>query len=171
MDPQNANRLRVKELVSLSPGIHLRKLQRVLGISWTTARYHVRNLVLDGEIVSWRDRGHSRLFPAGTADDMKAVYGCLQSKSARKVLGQITAATTLGLTQAELSESVRLSRSTVSSCVAALDKAGLVRRSSMADGRVTLEVQDRALVMGLLATFGRTKLDVATDRFSDLWDI
>ena len=172
MNSQNANRLRVKELVSSSPGIHLRRLQKLLGVSWSTTRYHVYNLMKDGEIVSSPSRGHNRLYPAGTTHEMKTVYACLQNKSVRKVLRGLANGATSGLTQAKLSEMVRLSRSTISSCVATLDGVGFVRRRSTTDGQVTLEVQDRKQVLELLAVFDRNDLlSVATDRFSDLWDI
>lgn len=172
MNPQNINRLRVKELIALSPGIHLRKLQKLLGMSWSTTRYHVNNLMQDGEIISSTDRGYSRFYPTGTTNHMKAVYACLQSKTARKVLQGLVDEPMPGLTQINLSEKIHLSRSTVNGCVTLLYQLHLVRRSFTVDGQVVFGIKDRNHVLELLAVFKKNNLlNVASDRFTDLWDL
>src|ERR1700685_952973 len=84
LGPQNPNRERVKKIVSLSPGIHLRMLQKLLGASFSTTRYHVEGLRRDGEIVCSKEGRYQRLYPAGTTDGSKATYAVLQGKTARK---------------------------------------------------------------------------------------
>ena len=73
-------------MISLLPGIHLRRLQKLLGTSFTTTRYHVASLEREGEIVRSKDGRYERLYPVGTPDNMKAAYACLQSETARTVL-------------------------------------------------------------------------------------
>lgn len=172
MNPQNVNRIRVKELVALSPGLHLRGLQKLLGTSWSTTRYHVNNLMRDGEIISSTNRGYSRLYPTGTTNDMKAVYACLQSKTACRVLQALTDDPVHGLTRSSLSAKTHLSKSTINTCINLLDQVHLTRRSFTVDGQVVFGIQDRDQVLKLLAVFNKNNLlNAASDKFTDLWDI
>jgi predicted transcriptional regulator len=167
---QNSNRERAKMIVSLSPGIHLRRLQKLLGTSFSTTRYHVEGLMKDGEIVSSKEGRYQRLYPAGTADHSKAAYAVLQSETARKVLRALARGDG-ELRNGDLCELVRLPRSTVSECTALLSKAGLVRRRVAVDGHATYGIQEREQTLQLLAAFERNLLEIATDRFTDLWDV
>jgi len=58
-------RLRIKLLVSLHPGLHLRELQRQIGLSFSSTRYHLDKLAKQGEIDRVEDNGYSRIYPAG----------------------------------------------------------------------------------------------------------
>jgi predicted transcriptional regulator len=167
---QNANRLRIKQVVMLSPGVHLRKVQRILGTSFSTTRYHVENLERDGEIVSSIDGRYQRLFPAGTTDDMKAAYAAVQSRTARRVLKAI-ADSPKGTTNGELFFStIRLPRSTISEQIVVLERAGLVGRHVTLDGRTLYELKDRDRVALVIGTLDRGLLSLATDGFIDLFD-
>jgi predicted transcriptional regulator len=166
---QNANRLRIKQVVTLSPGVHLRRVQRILGTSFSTTRYHVENLERDGEIVSSIDGRYQRLFPAGTTDDMKAAYGAVQSRTARRILKAV-ADSPKGTTNGELFSTVRLPRSTISEQIAVLEKAGLVGRRVTLDGVTLYELKDRERVALVIGTLDRGMLSLATDGFIDLFD-
>lgn len=170
MSLQNSNRERAKLIVSLSPGIHLRRLQKLLGTSFSTTRYHVEGLRRDGEIVCSKEGRYQRLYPTGTADGSKATYALLQSKNARKILGAL-ANGGRDLRNGDLCEILNLPRSTVSEYVALLSKAGLVGRHVNPDGHASFGIQDRERTLELLAAFEKNMLDIATDRFTDLWDL
>jgi predicted transcriptional regulator len=171
MSLQNTNRAQVKLIVSLSPGIHLRKLQKLLGASFSTTRYHVENLERDGEIVRSKEGKYDRLYPAGTAEGMKAVYAVLQSKTARKVLGTLAEGEEAELTNSELAARARLPRSTASETVLQLSAVKLVKRSFTVDGRVLYGAQDKEQVVRLLSGFKKSALDIAADGFVDLWEL
>lgn len=170
MSLQNANRERAKMIVSLSPGIHLRKLQKLLGTSFSTTRYHVEGLRRDGEIVCSREGRYQRLYPAGTADGSKAAYAVLQSKTARRILSAL-AHDQRDLRNGDLSEIVKMPRSTVSECTSLLSGAGLATRRVGADGHALYGIQDRQRTLELLDAFEKNLLEIATDRFTDLWDL
>jgi len=167
----NTTRAQTKLIVSLAPGIHLRKLQKLLGVSFTTTRYHVDKLERDGEIVRSKDGRYDRLYPVGTTDGMKSVYAVLQSKTARKILRALADTGEQELTNGDLAERLRLPRSTLSEYVTQLGRAHLLRRSPSGDGRILYEVQDREEVAQLLAVFEKNILSIATDGFVDLWDL
>jgi predicted transcriptional regulator len=171
LSASNVYRAQTKRIVSLSPGIHVRRLQKVLGASFSTTRYHIENLVRDGEIVRSKEGRYDRLYPAGMDESMKPVYAVLQSKTARQVLQALADDGSQELRNGDLSQRTSLPRSTVSECISRLSDVSLVRRSLMADGRVLLEVRDKEEVLRLLAAFRNNMLSLAADRFIDLWDL
>jgi predicted transcriptional regulator len=170
MNPDNTNRALTKQVVTLLPGIHLRRLQKLLGTSFTTTRYHVAGLERDGEIVRSRDGRYERLYPVGTPEDLKSVYACLQSETARTVL-HLLVENPDELTKTDISARAELAGSTTGECITLLEQANLVRRAFTSDGRVVYGVKDAEKVLPLLAVFKRNLLGVATDSFVDLWDI
>jgi predicted transcriptional regulator len=164
-------RAQAKLIVSLSPGIHVRRLQKLLGASFSTTRHHVEGLERDGEIVRTKDGRYDRLYPVGTEDDMKAIYAVLQSKTSRKILQTLAESSKREMTNGDVSERTRIPRSTVSERIAQMTGASLLRRTLTVDGRILYEVQDREEVLRLLASFRTNLLNIATDRFIDLWEI
>jgi len=171
LNVQNSNRARTKLIVSLFPGIHLRKLQKLLGTSFSTTRYHVASLERDGEIVRSRYGRYDRLYSAGTVESAKAAYAVLQGKTARKVLQVLVEDNSEAFTNGDLSGRTHLTRSAVSDCTRYLCGINLVRRSVKADGRVVYEARDKEEILRLLAIFQKNLMNLAADRFIDLWDV
>jgi predicted transcriptional regulator len=170
LSANNTYRAQTKMIVTLSPGIHIRRLQMLLGASFSTTRHHVDSLERAGEILRSKDGRYDRLYPIGTSESMKAVYAVLQSKTARKVLQALLESEPHELTNGELSELTKIPRSTVSESVGQLNGISLVRRSLTADGRILYKVQGSEEVVKLLASLQRNMLNIAADRFIDLWD-
>lgn len=170
LNPGNQNRARAKHAITLSPGIHLRMLQRILGVSFSTARYHVRNLERDGEISRSQVGRYHRLYPCGTTDEMKRTYAVLQEGSARRVLKAL-ADSAGGLTNGEIAKNTELSAATVGECLNLLVGVELAERRFASDGRQVYGALGVERLLPLLSTFERNLLDLASDRFIDLWDI
>jgi len=164
-------RAQTKLIVSNCPGIHIRRLQKLLGASFSTTRYHVDSLERNGEIIRSKDGRYDRLFPAGTAEAMKRVYSIFQNKTARRVLHALAEGGSNELTNGDLALRTSLPRSSVSECLANLGTTSMVRRSLAIDGRILYKLHDVEEVVRLLALFERNLMSIATDRFIDLWDI
>jgi biotin operon repressor len=145
-------------------------LQRILGTSFSTVRYHVDNLEKDGEVIRRSDRRYERLYPSGTSETMQSAYAVLQRKSARKVLQFAADHNAVNSTVADLARGAGLSRSAVAECINQLSEAGLLVRSRDADGTIRWEVRDMDLATQLLVGFRRSMIDVASDNLIDLWD-
>jgi predicted transcriptional regulator len=169
VNAQNPNRTRAKLIISLVPGIHLRRLQKLLGASFSTTRHHVEALEQRQEIVSSDDGRYHRLYPAGMDDGLKAVYTSIQSETARRVLRALAGARG-GLTNGDISQIVHLPRSTVSEYTSILCDARLVSRSTTIDSQVLYSIEERGGILQLMDSFEKNLLAVATDRFLDLWD-
>jgi predicted transcriptional regulator len=165
----NPNRLRTKRIVSLFPGIHLRKLQRVMNTSFNTTRYHVHNLEKSGEIVCSMEGGHTRLYPVGLDVRTREIKAAVLNKTSRKILSLLLESGPLS--NGELSDLSRLAKSTVSEHVESLRNASIVRRDVSVDGTVSYEVQGREDIEQVMNAFQESLLSSTTDRFIELWDL
>jgi len=163
----NSNKMRAKTLVELFPGIHLRKLQRLLGTSFSTTRYHVDHLLREGEIVSERERGYTRLYPSGFEQGDRRIYAGLQNKSARSILHALISSRLLG--KAELAEATQLSRSTIATQLEVLELLNLVEELESHGGQPAYRIIDGGRVALILSALEKNPLSVATDNFIDLW--
>jgi predicted transcriptional regulator len=163
---QNQTRLRAKAFVSFLPGVHLRELQRLLGVSFSTTRYHVRNLQRDGEIVCAKHGRYSCLFLAGVERSEMPIFADFQRPSTRAVLKVLTRG---GASLLNLEASTGLSRSAVSEQLGELVLDGLVLKEDTERG-IVFRVKEVERVSRLLSLFERHRLALVTDRFIDLWD-
>ena len=170
MDSANANRIKARAIIFSLPGIHLRMLQRALGTSFSTARYHASNLVKEGEVVRRSDKRYERLYPKGTTDAMQSVYAVLQRRAMRDILQTVADLHGQCPTVAEVATRAGLSSSFVAASIRQLSEAGLVTRLQGTDGRLRFEFPDRDLVLQLLAGLRRNVMDVAADNLIDLWN-
>lgn len=169
MSISNINRLKTKRIVSLFPGIHLRKLQRVMNTSFNTTRYHVHNLERAGEIVCSTEGGHTRLYPIGLDAKMREIQAAVLNRTSRKILSALLESGPLS--NGALSDMTNLAKSTVSEHVESLRRASIIHRSVSVDGSVSYEVQGRDDVEQAMVAFQASLLSSTTDRFIDLWDL
>jgi predicted transcriptional regulator len=159
-------RVRIKLLVSLQPGLHLRELQRQIGLSFSSTRYHVDKLAKDGEIDRVEDNGYSRIYPAGIDERDKVLLTLVRRETDRRILSSFLRAKSLS--QQRLVDTTRLAKSTVSEHLAMLLKLGVVKTKTGEERRV-FELTDRAKIDTMLNRYPRL-LSKATRRFIDLWD-
>jgi predicted transcriptional regulator len=159
-------RVRIKLLVSLQPGLHLRELQRQIGLSFSSTRYHVDKLAKDGEIDRVEDNGYSRIYPAGIDERDKVLLTLVRRETDRRILSSFLREKSLS--QQRLVDTTRLAKSTVSEHLAMLLKLGVVKTKTGEERRV-FELTDRAKIDTMLNRYPRL-LSQATRRFIDLWD-
>ena len=168
MGIQGNNRIRVKQLVSLSPGVHLRELERLLGMSFNSTRYHVDRLTKAGEIVRVEEGGYSRLYPAGTSEAERTLFAIVRAETDRKILSSL--ATNVMLSNKQLVDLTGLAKSTVSEHIADLVQLGIVKTRQIAEGSVVHELEQPERIRLLLMIQNPSLLKKASDRFIDLWD-
>ena len=163
---RNDNRLRKREIVELAPGIHLRGLERIAGVSFTTVRHHVRKLEEFGEIERVRLGKYERIFPPGYTAGEKKVDSAMRSKSTKRILDEIFAR---GLTtNGEVSRATGLAKSTVSKHAGILSNLGLVKREKDPYGKTKYGIAETPL--GTLLHLAHSGLKNTVDRYVDLWD-
>lgn len=167
MSSNNALLANVLHLVNQSPGVHLRQLQRRLGISFSATRYNVEKLCKYGKIVCKKDRGHVRLYPLGTTEFEIAVYSQLRSHSGKAILDSLSKMKTS--TNKGLALDTGLAKSTVSQKIQKLIQLGLVNINLDEDMKRTFALAPN-LNISLLMADASSKPYSTTDRFIDLWD-
>jgi predicted transcriptional regulator len=159
-------RVRIKLLVSLQPGLHLRELQRQIGLSFSSTRYHIDKLTKDGEIDRVEDNGYSRIYPAGIDQKDKVLLTLVRRETDRRILSSFLREN--NLSQQRLTDLTGLAKSTVSEHLATLLKLGVVRTKTGEERRI-FELTDPAKIDTMLNRYPRL-LRKATRRFIDLWD-
>ena len=164
-------------MIVLLPGVHLRMLSRLAGLSLNTTRYHIHNLEKDGEIHCQKEGGYLRAYPSWVKDErtMK-VYALLQQKAARKVLLALSSqGRTDGppMTNGAISDSTGLSKSTVSEYLTLFRDLQIARRTTSVEGRVIFELEEHDVdhTLSILESLDRSLLARATDSYLDLWEM
>ncbi len=168
METDHSNRNSVKVLVSLLPGLHLRQLQRILGLSFNSTRYHVEALTRTGEIVRLEEGGYSRLYPIGTNEFDRTVYSLIRSISDRKILNCLTKRGPFSHKQ--LSDTTGLAKSTISEHLVRMLQAGVIRTSQATDYSTVYELVDPDRIKEMLHANDGALLRKAAKEFVDLWD-
>jgi predicted transcriptional regulator len=168
LQTQGNSRLRVKLFVSLSPGVHLRELQRLLGMSFNSTRYHVDKLTKAGEIVRVEEGGYSRLYPRGTTESERVLFAVVRSETDRRILSSLV--TNLALSSKELGDRTGLAKSTVSEHISELVRVGIIRTRQIGETSISYELKQPERIQLLLRSLNPGLQKKVTDRFIDLWD-
>ena len=163
---ESEGRARIKLLVSIQPGLHLRELQRQIGLSFSSTRYHVDKLAKEGEIDRVEDNGYSRIYPVGTDSKDRILLSLVRRKTDHEILSWFL--TEKSITQQRLSEVTALSKSTISEHLASLLELGVVKTRVGGERRI-FELAEPAKMYGLMSRHP-VLLEKATSRFIDLWD-
>jgi predicted transcriptional regulator len=163
----NDNRSRVLRLVLRLPGIHLRELQRLLGISFNSARYNVGKLCNSGQIQGFKENGHLRLYPPGTTARQRSVYAVLRNRVQNSIL-RILVEENAGATHKQLCQATALAKSTISENLQKLVELGVVK-ISFSDQRVAYCLENQGEIVRALSQ-SPAPVPSPTERFVDLWD-
>jgi len=176
VDSDNFNRQQTKRLISLFPGVHLRMLSRYLGVSLSTARYHLAGLQRDGEVYCRKEGGHLRAYPLWATDERsRRIYAVLQQEAVRNILRIMLRGEHKEeppKTNSWISSESRLSQSTVSEYLGVLQDLQVVRRRTNKEGRAIFEIvdEDESLLSTILATYDGSFASRATDNYVSLWE-
>jgi predicted transcriptional regulator len=166
--PVGAARGQVLRTVAAYPGIHVREMERLLGLSSRLAAYHLEALEGEGVVQRVQEAGYARYFPAlgrpkwGRRD---VAFLCLMRRAAAFHLTLLLlAGGELG--RAELARRLGLAQASVSYHLDLLQGAGVV--AARTEGRRRLyALQDEAYVRGALANF--TPLAEELEPFEAVW--
>lgn len=167
MSQQNFNHERVKLLISLVPGLHLRAVQRLLGLSFSSTRYHVDALQKSGEIVRSQEGGYSRLYPNGISESDKILFSTINNETDRRILSCMVR--NPSTSSREMYEQTGYARSTISEHLSRLIGIGVVAEEVI-DGHTKYMLTNPDKIRAIMSIQNPTMLKRATDRFIDLWD-
>lgn len=161
------SRRRMLELVRSRPGVHLREMERELGMGLGTLTYHLEVLVKAGMIRTEKEGNHVRYF---ISNDFKPksqrTLSHLRNRSSRSILIHALDRGSIGL--AQLGELTGLSPSTLNYHLNRLSSAGLVvlRR----EGNVTVSVADPDEILDMLVWVREEIEKDPVEALTDAWD-
>ena len=167
MSQQNFNHERIKLLISLVPGLHLRAVQRLLGLSFSSTRYHVDALQKSGEIVRSQEGGYSRLYPNGISEADKILFSAINSATDRRILSCLVK--NPRISSGEMSEQTGYAKSTISEHLSRLVEIGVVAEEVI-ESHTQHMLANPERIRAIMSIQNPTMLKRATDRFIDLWD-
>jgi len=160
-------RKKIYDFVKLSPGCHLRELQRRLEIPLGTLEYHLKYLV-DNEYLSIREEGgYKRYYPVGTMRSVdKAILSLLRQDIPRRLVMHLLLHPSSKF--GDIASKFDVAPSTLSFHITKLLKGGIVSKTRM--GReTTYKVENEHEVTRVLIAHRRSFLDVLVDSFVSTW--
>ncbi|HET6405835.1 MAG TPA: ArsR family transcriptional regulator [Candidatus Thermoplasmatota archaeon] len=161
-------RQRVYDAVRRYPGIHLREIERQIGVSAPLAQYHLRKLAEEGFVEVHEQGGYARHYPTDKGKSASVtprdlpIVGLLREEVPLHIA--LLLLDRGAMTHAELVEALGVAKSTVSYHLAKLAEADVVERA----GDAKLRLKDRERVYRLLLAYRPTPTLV--DAFADLWE-
>lgn len=161
-------RNKVKSLIALFPGLHLRGLQRAIGLSFNSTRYHVFKLCNSGEIQGVKDQNRMRLYPPGLKPADLELFSMLRRKVPRTILSRAVDIEG-SFSQRQICEMTGLAKSTVSESLNELISTGIIKKNMFEKSRCSYQLENRDALKPLLNEVSESDHMIA-QRFVDLWD-
>ena len=161
-------RREIYTLVTASPGLHFREIQRRTGSGTGQLEYHLEYLKKAGLVTTEKTGEYLRFYTrADIPPEEKRVLGLLYQKSARRIL--------LYLLEHEscnhdtLAQAIDISPSTISWHLGKLVSAGIVGKE--VDGRRSIySLTSPGLVANVLIQYRESFMDTLVDRFIGMWE-
>ena len=164
---RQVERRRIYDYLRERPGIHLRKMQRELGMALGTLEYHLYRLERAGMVAVRRLGRFKAYYPEGMVDlrDKDLLYFLRQEMPRRIAMASVERP---GVTFQELAAWVPISPSTLSFHLQKLTKAGILVSDKLGREK-TYRCPDADRVRRLIVDFRATFVDDLVDRFADAW--
>ena len=165
----DSTRAKVQRMVLEYPGIHVREMERHLGLSSRLAAYHLGSLESAGAVQRVPEAGYARYFPAlgvpkWSQRDVASL--CLLRRGAAfHVVLLLLSAGRLG--RSDLARRLGFAPASISYHLDLLQRTGLVQAAMTGRQRI-YSLADEAYVRGLLANF--TPLPEELEPFESVWN-
>lgn len=162
-------RKRVYDAIRRYPGIHVRGLERNVGVSAALVSYHLKKLVEEGFVEAHEQGGYARYYPTSKGESARVTGADLPLVGLLREEVPLHVALLLldhgPLTHGELVEKLGVAKSTASYHLAKLAEMGIVERMP---GSPKLRLAQRDRIYRLLLAYNPTP-DLLKS-FADLWD-
>jgi predicted transcriptional regulator len=159
----------IYSLITMSPGLHFREIQRRTGMASGQCTYHLDRLQKVGLVKASVDGNHVRYYPhAGMDGRERRVLELARQKSVRHILLYLLRFGRLNHEQ--LANSLGLSQSTVTWHLSRLVEGRIIDKEVL--GRKSFySVNDPPLVKMIITKYRASFLVKLVDRFADMWEI
>lgn len=172
--PEIGVRARILAAIAARPGIHVRELERTVGLSQSGVIHHLRILEREGAVRAVSEGHYHRYFSSDLVlpeaarqlndGDRRLLAACRRPASLAILLHL---AADRSLSHDEIGRRLRRSKGTVTYHLTRLVEEGLVRSAGSPPGK-TYELADRERTLAILASFADTLRD-HMESFAQLW--
>lgn len=161
-------RRKLYDIVKRHAGCHFREIQRVAGLSFGSASYHLAYLQKHGLIKETKDGNNRRYFPIQVDVQDEVFLMLLRQRSIRSILLFIL--THEGCNHQEISTSVKLSSSTTTWHLKKLLEKAIIE--SMKNGKYNgyFLIVPKERIMNLLICYKESFVDELVDGLIELWE-
>lgn len=145
-DTESLTRDAIRGYLAETPGAHFSKLRDDLQLGTGEAQYHLRNLIEEDAIESFRDGEYRRFYPAHRFEPReKLTLGYLRRPTARGLV--MVLLEDPGISPSRIADELDVSRATVSNWATTLAEDGIVTREN------GYELEEPELVLMLLVRY------------------
>jgi predicted transcriptional regulator len=157
----------VFQFIRKHPGLHMRALEKRLGISLGDLRYHLDYLERKGFITSRSDGYRKTYFSARDVYlQDRDLLALLRQRGPRSIILHLMVNEEASFD--ELREALGVSKSTLSFHLKKLTERGLVKVRKR-EGKNAYHIENRENIAELLITYKGSFLDAAVDRVLEVW--
>lgn len=163
---ENESRRKIYQVILSNPGIHLRELQRVVGMPLSTVDYHLNYMVKKEIILRDQNRGIIRCFSKPFNDAEKRIVSALRQKRMREIVFVVLRDHKVRFKQ--LLDQLPLPRSTLAFYLIYLVEHSILSRERVgAENIYRLVDEDR--VAKILITYRTSFVDKVIDKVMNTW--
>jgi predicted transcriptional regulator len=162
------SRRKIYNLITESPGLHFRELQRRLDIAYGKLQYHLEFMKKHGLIEEEKTEEYSRFYPSSFRSIVERdIMSLLRQKSIRHILLYLLE--NPGAQNKDIADATSLSPSTVSWHIGHLMQAKAVTQERKTN-EACYYVNEPEVVIRLLTTYKTSFIDAIVDRYVELWE-
>ena len=161
-------RKKIFDVVRKNAGCHLREIQRVAGLSFGSASYHLSYLKKHNLINEETDGKNIRYFPLDFPVKNEKLLMLLRQRSVRTILLFIFG--NEGGTHQQITSSVKLSPSTVTWHLKKLLDTGIIRSGKQGRYKRYFLCIPKGEIMDLLISYKESFFDSLVDGIIELWE-
>ncbi|UCD96413.1 MAG: hypothetical protein JSV35_07995 [Candidatus Bathyarchaeota archaeon] len=163
---ENSKRREIFTYIEKNPGVHLRALQRALGLPLGSAEYHVDYMVKRGVLIRERKGRYTRFYARELEPADKGVLSTLRQRKLREIL--LFALPRKKVKYKTLLNAMKVPPSTLSLYLKKLVDQNILRRHKV--GYETIyTVLDEDRVARLLVSYKSSFIDRLVDRTLSVW--
>ena len=163
---ENEKRRKIYALIEVSPGIHLRELQRTLDIPLTTLEYHLSYMARKKILFAETEGHHKRYYTKPLDSEEKKVLAALRQKRMREIV--LLVLENGKIKKQLLAERLKLPHSTLSSYLKYLVSKNILTREKIGyENLYTVREEDK--VAKVLIAYRPSFVDKLVDRALNTW--
>jgi predicted transcriptional regulator len=163
---ENQRRSKIYAIIKKSPGLHIRNLQRIMGIPLTSLQYHLNYMARRNVILEEKSEHYTRYYCKPLESGDKKILSVLRQRRLREIVMMILVGKKAKYRF--IVETLKLPPSTISFYLKhLLDNQIIVRTKIGYENVYTLTDEDR--IVKILIAYQSSFLDTLVDKWASTW--